>query len=244
LAALIVLLSACGSGTTRTPAALPGVVSSTSVKGGSGLSGLSQASASELRRITITETDLGPGWQDLGEQPTSSDLTHPPASCARFAQVFETRNATLIHEFSYLLTDSGYESGHLNSTVIGVSEPNATRELQLIQGSSFQSCAQDTAGRFLGAIEQPVSVRSTTAHPLQLNLPVAAVAWRVAIDRGQPTSPAVFYMDIVYMAHGPYLEKIRVARCSCSVAPMPSAGVDPGEMTALNAVAARLAAAP
>jgi hypothetical protein len=54
----------------------------------------------------------------------------------------------------------------------------------------------------------------------------------------------VYYMDIIYMAKGPYLEKLRITRCGCprDTDPITQTELHPGELDSLTAVAQRLAA--
>ncbi|MEY2461665.1 MAG: hypothetical protein QOG30_3495, partial [Acidimicrobiaceae bacterium] len=86
--------------------------------------------------------------------------------------------------------------------------------------------------------------RNATASPLDISLPVESVAWRVMAPLQNNPQGDVYYMDIIYIAKGPYLEKLRITRCGCArdTDPLTPEELHPGEVDALNATAGRLAA--
>jgi hypothetical protein len=68
---------------------------------------------------------------------------------------------------------------------------------------------------------------------------VAAKAWRVEVQ----LTTDIYYMDIVVMAHGKYLEKLRITRCTCNDPVPRDALLHSGEQAALDATADRLSTA-
>jgi hypothetical protein len=236
IAAMLVLCGCRGESSERQDGTSPQTTlsqSSASVQG-------TTSTSVPIAQLAIRPSDLPARWQDLGEVASSQDLVDPPASCAAYAAVFATRVETSIHELTKDLAPSGDESGHINSTIVRVgttADPIAT--VQAVTHPEFATCAVDTGYRRFQVRDD--ARRGAAASPMVLNLPVTAAGWRVTANL--PGEPGTQYMDVVYLAHGRYIEKLRITRCSCArdADPLTAADLHPGETQALEAAAARLA---
>jgi hypothetical protein len=198
-----------------------------------------------LSSLVPPEGVLGYGWENDGDQPTSTDLTDPPPECTPFLAVLHSRRETLIHEFSFGVSpDGSLEQGHFNFAALRASSASMVPvELAAVAQPAFGRCAEANAIIWFNETQDTTTIDTVSAKVIELPVPGAHVIWRVTIEnhslRGGASHP--MYMDVVYLGGSDVLVKIRLWSCGCTP-PAPNDGeLLPGEVGALRATATALA---
>ena len=244
LVSLSVLLMACGGGSDSagtqpsSSAASDGAASAESPTSATA----SEATRSDLDRVRIQVTDLAAGWVDLGDQPASRDLANPPPSCVpSTSAVLTDPDLVVLHQFTYNPdgTVGAPELGSIASASFRARSTEAVEAtINAVAQPGYATCAIETTKRFLQLPD--TDTLDATATRLAMSLPVSAQRWRVIANLRGPAHE-VFSLDIIFLANGRHLQKIRISRCGCLGAVSPGGELQPGVDAAIAATATRLA---
>jgi hypothetical protein len=185
-----------------------------------------------------TLAELGNEWGDESEIVRSPDVDNPPATCAPYAAALTAPHHVLVHQYSFLPTASGFESGSASFSVAAVASPLvSTSVLRATASDSYRTCALDTATRWLS--EQP-GYESMSAQRVPLPADLPGVMWRI---RAVYNANDTYFLDIAYLANDSILAKARIGVCSCAQQTVGVTIVD-GEYSALEHIAHALSLSP
>jgi hypothetical protein len=164
-----------------------------------------------IAAVVPTLPELGKQWDNDGETVHSPDVDHPPASCRPYAGALTAPHRVLVHQYSFLPTPAGYESGGASFTVAAVARPSVTTDvLRATASEAYRRCALDTAARWLSDQPNYVSM-SAEQVPVPGDLP--GVMWRVRADFNGGDA---YYLDILYLGNDSVLVKARIGVCGCA----------------------------
>lgn len=164
-----------------------------------------------IASVVPTLPELGEDWGDDGKIVDSPDVLHPPASCAPYAVVLTAPHRVLVHQFSFLPTPAGYESGRASFAVAAVTRPAVIAGvLRATASDGYRPCALDTAARWLS--DQP-NYLSMSAEQMPLPGDLPGVMWRVRVVYSVSDT---YYLDIVYLGNNSVLVKARIGVCGCT----------------------------